>query len=346
MNYFYARVSTARQNADRQLDAAKRAGFPKTRTFVDYESGKDFNRTNWTLLQTRLTAGDALFVKSIDRLGRNYKEILRVWQELTKDRGIDVVVLDMPLLDTRREKGLLGTFIADLVLQVLSFVAENERANIKERQKEGIAAALARGVKFGRPRRKLPPNFDDAVREWQAGRMSQTAAAKTCRLSLSTFRSACKRREEAQPPPTNVRQPQKSIDKRRGPIKNPSLSPLAQERVAMLLAEFGLGVFTTSEANGILGFKTLWETVKFLESVSNRGELKKLASAFDLQGYVIGSKAQNSYSFDQTKTLDDVLELLDPIPPENRSLEIQLFGQERERYEQIRAAVQNRQSRQ
>lgn len=193
MNYFYARVSTARQNADRQLDAAQRAGFSETCTFVDYESGKDFNRTNWTLLQTRLTAGDALFVKSIDRLGRNYKEILRVWQELTKDRGIDVVVLDMPLLDTRREKNLLGTFIADLVLQVLSFVAENERVNIKERQREGIAAAKERGVKFGRPRRELPPNFDEVFAQYRAKRLSGCEAARLLNLPVGTFRNIARR---------------------------------------------------------------------------------------------------------------------------------------------------------
>ena len=193
MNYFYARVSTAKQNADRQLDAAQRAGFSETCTFVDYESGKDFNRTNWTLLQERLTSGDALFVKSIDRLGRNYKEILRVWQELTKDRGIDVVVLDMPLLDTRREKNLLGTFIADLVLQVLSFVAENERVNIKERQREGIAAAKERGVKFGRPRRELPPNFDEVFAQYRAKRLSGCEAARQLNLSVSTFRNVARR---------------------------------------------------------------------------------------------------------------------------------------------------------
>ena len=194
MEYFYARVSTRNQNADRQLDAAQRAGFVETCTFVDYESGKDFNRTNWTLLQTRLTAGDALFVKSIDRLGRNYKEILRVWQELTKDRGIDVVVLDMPLLDTRREKNLLGTFIADLVLQVLSFVAENERVNIKERQREGIAAAKERGVKFGRPRRDVPENFDEVFAQYRAKRLSGCEAARQLNLPVGTFRNIGQRR--------------------------------------------------------------------------------------------------------------------------------------------------------
>lgn len=196
MEYFYARVSTRNQNADRQLDAAYRAGFSDSCTFVDYESGKDFNRTNWTLLQTRLTAGDALFVKSIDRLGRNYQEILRVWQNLTKDRGIDVVVLDMPLLDTRSKKNLLGTFIADLVLQVLSFVAENERVNIKERQREGIAAAKERGVKFGRPRRELPHNFKTTVALWKSGALTTAAAARQSGLPYTTFRSRARKLAE------------------------------------------------------------------------------------------------------------------------------------------------------
>ena len=131
--YFYARVSTAQQNEARQLDAAKEAGIEQGNIFLDKESGKDFNRASWQRLMKKLKRGDILFVKSLDRIGRNYKEILRVWQVLTKDKEVDVVVLDMPILDTRRDKNLLGTFIADLVLQVLSFVAENERANIRER---------------------------------------------------------------------------------------------------------------------------------------------------------------------------------------------------------------------
>lgn len=328
MNYFYARVSTARQNADRQLDAAQRAGFSETCTFVDYESGKDFNRTNWTLLQTRLTAGDALFVKSIDRLGRNYKEILRVWQELTKDRGIDVVVLDMPLLDTRREKNLLGTFIADLVLQVLSFVAENERVNIKERQREGIAAAKERGVKFGRPRRELPPNFEYVVSEWLANRMSQTAAAKACGLPISSFRSVCKRRALVQPgaKPRAAR---------------PASLPLTRkDRLAKLRELFGSGFFTTSEVKNALDFQTLSAAHDFLTAAVKKGELLKVASGLDLKEYL--GNAENVYSFDRTKTVDDVLERFDPIPPEERTLEVQVVGPERERYEQIRTAIQNR----
>lgn len=193
MKYFYARVSTAAQNADRQLDAARAEGFSDSLIFCDYESGKDFERTKWILLQTRLSRGDVLFVKSIDRLGRNYHEILRVWQSLTKDRGVDVVVLDMPLLDTRKEKGLLGTFIADLVLQVLSFVAENERINIRERQREGITSAQKRGVKFGRPRRELPENFLYTVERYFSGALSLTAAGRETGLPLSTFRIAARR---------------------------------------------------------------------------------------------------------------------------------------------------------
>lgn len=193
MDYFYARVSTKEQNADRQLIAASRAGLPVDRVYVDYESGKDFDRTKWTLLQTLLTAGDVLFVKSIDRLGRNYKEILRVWSELTHERSVDVVVLDMPLLDTRRDKNLLGTFIADLVLQVLSFVAENERVNIKERQREGIAAAKARGVTFGRPRRALPDNFAEIAAKCASHAITQTEGARIVGLPLATFRTALSR---------------------------------------------------------------------------------------------------------------------------------------------------------
>ena len=194
MNYFYARVSTAAQNEDRQLAAAKQIDVPQLDVFVDKESGKDFNRTKWTLLCAQMKTGDVLYVKSIDRLGRNYKEILKVWAELTKERGVDVVVLDMPLLDTRKEKGLLGTFIADLVLQVLSFVAENERVNIKERQREGIAAAKERGVKFGRPRRDVPENFDEVFAQYRAKRLSGCEAARQLNLPVGTFRNSGQRR--------------------------------------------------------------------------------------------------------------------------------------------------------
>lgn len=194
MNYFYARVSTQQQNVDRQLIAANEIGIPKNRIYIDKESGKNFERKSWLRLMKRLKKNDVLFVKSLDRMGRNYKEILRVWQDLTKDREIDVVVLDMPILDTRRDKNLLGTFIADLVLQVLSFVAENERANILERQRQGIEAAMARGVKFGRRRNALPDNFDEIAKKYVNGEILVVDAAKTTGMAMSTFRQrACEK---------------------------------------------------------------------------------------------------------------------------------------------------------
>ena len=191
--YGYARVSTARQNEDRQLQALKGAGVPSENVFVDKQSGKDFEREQYKKLLANLRPNDALYIKSIDRLGRNYREILVQWQTLTKELGVDVVVLDMPLLDTRRGKDLLGTFISDVVLQILSFVAENERANILQRQREGIEAAKARGVKFGRPRRALPDNFKEIVALRRAGFLTEAAAAKECGLPLSTFRNCARR---------------------------------------------------------------------------------------------------------------------------------------------------------
>ena len=144
---------------------------------------------------TKSQKDDLLYIKSIDRLGRNYGEILEQWRILTKEKGIDIVVLDMPLLDTRRGKDLMGTFLSDIVLQVLSFVAENERNNIRQRQAEGIAAAKARGVKFGRPPRPLPENFHSVYRRWKAGEITGTAAAKACGMPLSTFRYRAERYE-------------------------------------------------------------------------------------------------------------------------------------------------------
>jgi DNA invertase Pin-like site-specific DNA recombinase len=155
---------------------------------MDKQSGKDFNRPQYKRLLKKIRSGDLLYIKSIDRLGRNYEEIQNQWRVITKDKGVDIVVLDMPLLDTRRGKDLLGTFISDLVLQLLSFVAENERTNIKQRQAEGIAAAKARGVKFGRPPRPLPANFHTVYQRWRQGEITGTAAAKACGMALSTFR--------------------------------------------------------------------------------------------------------------------------------------------------------------
>ena len=186
MKYAYIRVSTKDQNLDRQWEAIK--GLDVDEVFSDKQSGKDFDRPEYQKMLEKLKKDDLLYIKSIDRLGRNYDEILEQWRVLTKEKGIDIVVLDMPLLDTRRGKDLLGTFLSDIVLQVLSFVAENERVNIRQRQAEGIAAAKARGVRFGKPPRPLPPNFKEAYGKWKSGAITCTAAAKECGLPLSTFR--------------------------------------------------------------------------------------------------------------------------------------------------------------
>ena len=195
--YGYMRVSTREQNEDRQLIALNEAGVPRQNIYMDKQSGKDFFRPQYKKLVRRMKRDDLLYIKSIDRLGRNYAEILEQWRILTKDKGVDIVVLDMPLLDTRRGKDLMGTFLSDIVLQVLSFVAENERINIRQRQAEGIAAAKARGVKFGRPPDKLPDNFHDIYQRWKKGKITGSAAAKKCGMALSSFRYRAARYEKA-----------------------------------------------------------------------------------------------------------------------------------------------------
>ena len=186
--YGYVRVSTREQNEDRQLIALREMAVPVQNIFMDKQSGKDFNRPQYQKLVKTLKPDDLLYIKSIDRLGRNYEEIQKQWRSLTKEKGIDIVVLDMPLLDTRRGKDLMGTFLSDIVLQVLSFVAENERTNIRQRQAEGIAAAKAKGVRFGRPPRPLPESYHSAYRRWKNREISGTEAAKECGMPLSTFR--------------------------------------------------------------------------------------------------------------------------------------------------------------
>lgn len=186
--YGYIRVSSRDQNEDRQLIAMQELSIPPTHVYIDKQSGKDFNRPKYKRLLRKLRRDDLLYIKSIDRLGRNYGEILEQWRILTKEKGIDIVVLDMPLLDTRRGKDLMGTFLSDIVLQVLSFVAENERTNIRQRQAEGIAAAKAKGVRFGRPPRPLPLEFHNAYQEWRTGNVTCTEAARRCNMPLSTFR--------------------------------------------------------------------------------------------------------------------------------------------------------------
>jgi DNA invertase Pin-like site-specific DNA recombinase len=186
--YGYVRVSTKEQNEDRQLIALHEVGVPVKNIYMDKQSGKDFNRPQYMKLLRKIKSGELLYIKSIDRLGRNYEEIQNQWWIITKERGCDICIIDMPLLDTRRGKDLLGTFISDLVLQLLSFVAENERTNIKQRQAEGIAAAKARGVQFGRPPRPLPENFSSVYQRWKDGEITGTAAAKECGMPIATFR--------------------------------------------------------------------------------------------------------------------------------------------------------------
>ncbi len=197
IRYAYVRVSTAEQNEARQLEAL-RGLVPKERIFVDKQSGKDFHRPQYRRMVRRMKKDDLLYIKSIDRLGRNYGEILEQWRYLTREKGVDIVVLDMPLLDTRRGKDLMGTFLSDIVLQVLSFVAENERTNIRQRQAEGIAAAKARGVKFGRPPIPLPDNFHAVHKAWRAGQLTLDQAAAACHLPRGTFYAKAVRFEKGE----------------------------------------------------------------------------------------------------------------------------------------------------
>ena len=194
----YARVSTREQNDERQRIALREAGVEHRRIYADQKSGKDFQRPQYRRLLRQLRRGDLLYVLSIDRLGRSYGEILEQWRLLTKEMEVDICVLDMPLLDTRRGKDLLGTFVSDLVLQVLSFAAENERANIRQRQAEGIAAAKARGVRFGRPARRMPPEFSEACRRWRSRELTLAEAAEACALPRSTFYAHARRAPDFQ----------------------------------------------------------------------------------------------------------------------------------------------------
>ena len=186
--YAYIRVSTKEQNEDRQLLAINELKIISKNIYIDKQSGKDFDRPQYIKMVKKLKKDDLLYIKSIDRLGRNYAEILEQWRILTKEKGIDIVVLDMPLLDTRRGKDLMGAFLSDIVLQVLSFVAENERTNIRQRQAEGIAAARKRGVRFGRPPKPLPQEFHNIYQKWKNGKITVVDAAKACDMPMSTFR--------------------------------------------------------------------------------------------------------------------------------------------------------------
>ena len=190
--YGYVRVSSQEQNEDRQLIAMAEVGVSRENIYLDKQSGKDFERPNYKRLVKKLREGDILFIKSIDRLGRNYEEIQNQWRIITKEKRADMVVIDMPLLDTRRDKNLLGTFISDIVLQLLSYVAQKEREMIKQRQAEGIEVAKSKGVRFGRPHKERPEEYEKLREEWKNGRISARDAAKQMGISHTTFYNWCK----------------------------------------------------------------------------------------------------------------------------------------------------------
>lgn len=185
--YAYIRVSSLDQNEARQLEAIQELAIPKRNIYIDKQSGKDFNRQSYQKMLKKMRQGDLLYVLSIDRLGRNYKEIQNQWRYLTEEKGVDICIIDMPLLDTRQYKDLLGTFIADLVLQILSFVAESERDNIKKRQLQGISAAKAKGIRFGRPTVYVPKNFVNLVKRWRNRQIPLKVLLKACSISRATF---------------------------------------------------------------------------------------------------------------------------------------------------------------
>ncbi len=201
MNTFgYVRVSSQDQNEDRQMIAMREAGVSDNMIFLDKQSGKDFNRPQYQEMVSRFQEGDLLYVLSIDRLGRNYREIQEQWQILTKEKMIDICVMNMPLLDTRQYKDLMGTFIADLVLQILSFVSQMERENIRQRQAEGIAAAKAKGVRFGRPLKVIPDGFEEMFRNWKTGNIKLDEAIQMSGVCKSTFFRMVKEQKKNQTP--------------------------------------------------------------------------------------------------------------------------------------------------
>jgi len=192
----YARVSTAQQNEDRQIIALREMGVPMKNIYIDKMTGKNFERPQYQKMLKKLDENTVLYIKSIDRLGRNYQDLSDQWRIITKEKKADLVVIDMPILDTRREKNLLGTFISDLILTLLSYCSANEYNMIHQRQAEGIAAARARGVKMGRPEKPLPDNFDDVYDEWKIGDITAVDAAKKCGMPISTFKYRAKRYKE------------------------------------------------------------------------------------------------------------------------------------------------------
>lgn len=195
--YGYARISSKDQNEDRQRIALHEMGVSEANIYVDKQSGKDFERPAYRRMVRKLKSDDLLYIKSIDRLGRNYEEIQNQWRILTKEKGVDIYVIDMPLLDTRKGKDLMGTFLSDIVLQVLSFVAENERTNIRQRQAEGIEAAKARGVRFGRPALPYPDNFCRVHYEWRKKKLTLRQAAEACGMPVGTFYGKARKFEKS-----------------------------------------------------------------------------------------------------------------------------------------------------
>lgn len=193
----YARVSTAQQNEDRQIIALREMGVPMKNIYIDKMTGKNFERPQYQKMLKKLDENTVLYIKSIDRLGRNYQDLSEQWRIITKEKKADLVVIDMPILDTRREKNLLGTFISDLILTLLCYCSANEYNMIHQRQAEGIAAAKARGVKMGRPEKPLPDNFDVVYEEWKAGEITAVDAAKKCEMPVSTFKYRAKRYKES-----------------------------------------------------------------------------------------------------------------------------------------------------
>jgi DNA invertase Pin-like site-specific DNA recombinase len=191
----YIRVSTKEQNIDRQIKAMEEMKVSMRDIYIDKESGKDFDRKEYQRMKDNIRGGDTLFIKSIDRLGRNYKMIVEEWNDITKNIGCDIVVIDMPMLDTRQYKDLLGSFISDLILNVLSFVAENERANIRQRQKEGIAIAKAQGKHLGRPKATFPSNWDIVYGDWKEGKITAVKAMELLGLTRCTFYNLVKKYE-------------------------------------------------------------------------------------------------------------------------------------------------------
>jgi len=185
--YGYCRISDVSQNEGRQIFAMNELQIPLSNVFVDKQSGKDFDRPVYKKLINTLKSGDLLYIKSIDRLGRNYEEIQEQWRVLTKEKGVDIVVIDLPLLDTRRDKDLIGTLISDIILSLLSFFAQSERETIHQRQAEGIAVAKAKGVKFGRPIKPTPNNFETLITQWDSNQLSRDDILKRCNMSESTF---------------------------------------------------------------------------------------------------------------------------------------------------------------